>query len=260
MKRYLKLWYMYSVFTTQTALESRFGAILFTIGKFLRFGLFFSFIFIIASSVQEIGGYTFWQMIFVFATFNLVDITTQLFLREVYRFRGYVTSGNLDYFLVRPISPIFRFLFGGSDILDVPLFILSIIFLFISLYMIGGTTITGSIIYILLIFNAFIIALSFHLFVLAVGILTTEVDNALWLYRDLTAMGRIPVTFYTQPVQALITFAIPVGIMITFPAEAVFGSLQGYLLIISFIVGIAFLLLGSLSWRFAIKRYSSASS
>lgn len=260
MKRYLKLWYLYSIYTMQTGLESRFGAILFLIGKLLRFGLFFSFIFIISSAVQNIAGYTFWQMIFVFATFNLVDITSQLFLREVYRFRSYVISGNLDYFLVRPISPVFRFLFGGSDILDLPLFFISIVFLLISLYQIGGTTLEGLISFILLIFNAFVIALSFHLFVLAIGILTTEVDNALWLYRDLTSMGRFPITFYTQPVQAIITFVVPIGIMISFPAEAIFGTLQPLLIVVSFIVGFLFLLLGSLSWRFAIKRYSSASS
>jgi ABC-2 type transport system permease protein len=260
MKRYLKLWFLYSLFSTQTTLDSRFGAILFTIGKILRFGLFFAFIYIIVSSVKNIAGYSFWQLIFVFATFNLVDITSQLFLREVYRFRGYVTSGSLDYFLIRPMSPVFRFLFGGSDILDVPLFIISVIFLFVSLFQIGGTTLSGAIVYLALIINGFFIALSFHLFVLAVGILTTEVDNSLWLYRDITAMGRIPVSFYTQPVQSIITFVIPVGIMITFPAEAIFGRLPIQLLVISFIVGVLFLALGTLSWKFAIKRYASASS
>lgn len=260
MKKYLKLWYIYSLYSSQVGLQSRFGALLFLIGKFLRFGIFLFFIYVLSSEVKDIAGYTFWQMIFVFATFNLVDISSQLLLREVYRFRSYVVTGSLDYFLIRPISPIFRFLFGGADILDIPIFITSIIFLFISLSQLGNLPLTGMIVYFSLVINALLIALSFHIFVLAVGILTTEVDNTLWLYRDLLQMGRIPTDLYTQPIRGIITFAIPVGVMITFPAHAAFGLLPANLIVISFLVGVSFLFLGYGSWRFALKRYSSASS
>ncbi len=260
MKKYLKLWYMYSIYSTQVGLQSRFGAILFLIGKFLRFGMFFFFIYILASGVQEIAGYSFWQIIFVFSTFNLIDVISQIILREVYRFRGYVVSGSLDYFLVRPINPIFRFLFGGADLLDIPILIASIGLLLFSFFKLGGADISNILIYISLIANALIIALSFHIFVLSVGILTTEVDNALWLYRDLISMGRIPVDFYLPPIRGLITFVIPIGIMITFPSQAVFGTLSVGLFFICFMVGFTFLAFSYASWRFAIKRYASASS
>ena len=260
MKRYLRLWYLYSVYSTQIGLQSRFGALLFVIGKFLRFGMFLFFIYILSSAVQEIAGYTFWQMIFIFATFNLIDVSTQLFLREVYRFRSYVVSGEIDYFLVRPIMPIFRFLFGGADALDIPLFITSVVFLIVSLFNIGDVSLPGLFLYLLLIFNAFLIALAFHIFILSVGILTTEVDNTLWLYRDLMSMGRIPIDIYKNPLRTVITFAIPIGIMVTFPAQAVFGTLLPNLVVISFVIGMSFFLFAALSWRFAIRRYSSASS
>jgi len=260
MKRYLKLWYLYSLYSTQIGLQSRFGVVLFLIGKFLKFGMFFFFIYILSSSVKDIAGYSFWQIIFVFSTFNLIDIIAQIFLREVYRFRSYVVSGNMDYLLVRPVVPLFRFLFGGADILDLPVFFVSFGLLIFSFFKIGGADISGIIIYISLIANALLIALAFHIFVLSIGILTTEVDNSLWLYRDLVSMGKIPVTFYTQPVQSVITYIIPIGIMITFPAEAIFGTLKSQLILISFAVGFLFMLVALLSWRFAIKRYSSASS
>lgn len=260
MKRYLKIWYLYSVYSTQVGLQSRFGAILFVIGKFLRFGLFLFFIFILSSSVKEISGYNFWQMIFIFATFNLLDVCAQLFLREVYHFREYVITGSIDYFLVRPIKPIFKFLFGGADVLDVPLFIVSLIFLIISFFNVGEVSISGIFLFLMLLINALLIALSFHIFILSIAILTTEIDNTLWLYRDLISMGKIPIDLYRDPIRSIITFAIPVGIMVTFPAKAMFGSLSLQLIILSFLVGLSFLTVSSLSWRFALKRYSSASS
>lgn len=260
MRKYIKLWYLYSIYSTQVGLQSRLGAVLFLLGKFIRFGVFFFFIYIISNRVKDVAGYSFWQMIFVFATFNLVDTSSQLFLREVYRFRSYVVSGSLDYFLIRPIIPIFRFLFGGADILDVPLLIVSIIFVIFSFLKLNNPDTSNIIIYIVLIFNSLLIALSFHIFVLAIGILTAEVDNALWLYRDLTQMGRIPTDLYTKPIQGIITFAIPIGIMITFPAKALFGILSLKFIFLAFLVGILFLITSYSSWKYAIKRYSSASS
>jgi ABC-2 type transport system permease protein len=226
----------------------------------MRFGIFFFFIFILSGSVEEISGYTFWEMVLVFATFNLVDVSSQLFFREVYRFRSYVLDGSVDYFLVRPMKPIFRFLFGGADILDIPLFVISIFLIVFSFSKISDISLGGIILYIFLIFNAFIIALAFHVFVLGVGVLTTEVDNTLWLFRDLTSMGRIPIDLYKNPLQSFLTFIIPIGIMITFPAKAASGSLLPNLVIISFLVGFIFIIASLFFWRYSLRRYSSASS
>lgn len=259
-KKYFKIWWIMGLYASQVALQSRFGAILFVLGKFLRFFLFALFILILASRVEKIAGYSLWQMILFFATFNLIDILTQLFLREVYRFRSYVVSGDFDYFLVKPISPLFRSLLGGSDILDIPIFLTSVILIIISVFNLSGIDLTGIIMYLILIANAFIIALSFHIIVLAIGVVTTEVDNTLWLYRDLTQMARIPVDVYTQPIRSLITFIVPVGVMITFPAKALMGLLSIFGIIISFFIASVFLIVSLWLWNYSLKNYTSASS
>ncbi len=260
MKRYLKLWYLYSIYSTQIGLQSRFGALLFMIGKLMRFGIFLFFIFILSSSVEEISGYTFWEMMLIFATFNLIDVTSQFLFREVYRFRNYLIDGTVDYYLIRPVKPVFRLLLGGSDILDIPLIIISIFLLFISIYKIGNVSINGILLYFILLINGFIITLAFHVIVIAVGFLSTEVDNLLWLYGDLTEMGRIPIDLYKKPLSSILTFIIPIGVMITFPAQAAFGSLLPRLVFISFLIGFIFLLISAIFWRFSIRKYSSASS
>lgn len=260
MTRYFKIWALMALFASQVAFQSRFGAIFFILGKFLRFALFLFFLMIISSKVSNVSGFSLWEIILFFATFNLVDILSQFFLREVYRFRFYVVSGDFDYFLVKPISPLFRSLFGGSDILDLPLLILSIILIIYSIANLPVITLIGVLKFLFLIVNASIIALSFHIFVLSMGILTTEVDNTLWLYRDLTQMARIPVDVYREPLRTLITFVIPIGVMITFPAKALLGLLTFGGILISLSIGIISLLLSSMFWQFALKRYSSASS
>ena len=259
-RKYLKIWWIMTVSVSQIALTSRFSAIIFIVGKILRFFFFLLFLLILVSKIKTVAGYSIWEVVFFFATFNLVDIIAQLFLREVYRFRSYVVSGDFDYFLTKPLSPLFRSLFGGSDILDIPILILSIIFILFSLGKIGNISVVGIALYILLIFNAFLIATSFHILVLAVGILTTEVDNTLWLYRDLTQMGRVPVDIYREPLRGILTFAVPVGIMMTFPSKALMGLLSIQPVAVALSIGVVLFYLSFKFWKFALKHYSSASS
>lgn len=260
MKKYLKIWLKMSFLSFQIALASRFGAILFILGKLIRFAFFLVFLSLLAAKTKTIAGYSLWQIIFFFATFNLIDSLTQFFLREVYRFRSYVVSGNFDLILSKPISPLFRSLFGASDFLDMPMLVLSVGFLFLAGSNLGSFSFFNIVIFILLIFNALLLACAFHILVLSIGILTTEVDNTIMLYRDITQMGRLPVDIYKAPVGSLITFVIPIGVMMTFPAKALMGILNIEFILAAFLVGFLFLLASIRLWKFSLTQYSSASS
>lgn len=258
--KYLHLWWTMSLNASQVAFQSRFGAIVFMIGKLLRFGFFLLFLIFLVQKTNMIAGYTPWQIIFFYATYNFIDTVPQFLWREVYRFREQVLRGDFDYTLLRPVSPLFRVLFGGSDVLDLLLLFISVGFIIFSVQHIGSIEPLHVVGYIALVLNALFIALAFHIFVLALGIVTTEVDHALWMYRDITQMGRFPIDIYRQPLKGIVTFAIPIGIMMTFPAKAFLGLLTVQGLIMSFVVSGTMLGLSLLFWRSALRRYSSASS
>ena len=259
-KKYLKIWWILTSNSTQTAFQSRFGVIVFLIGKILRVVFFLFFLFILISKTNSLNNYSLWQVIFFYATFNLVDSIPQFFLREVYRFRFYVITGKLDYLFLKPFSALFRALLGGSDVLDLSIIALALALVIYSAFRIDGVSILNAVIYILLLLNAIGIALAFHIGVLALGILTTEVDNSIMLYRDMTQMGRLPVDIYKEPLHALLTFAIPVGIMMTFPAKAMMGLLSFSNIIVATTIGTLFFLLSIKLWKYALKKYASASS
>jgi len=73
-------------------------------------------------------------------------------------------------------------------------------------------------------------------------------------------MGRFPIDIYRQPVRGILTYFIPVAIMMTYPAKAFFGlvNFQGILLAIG-IAGV-FMFISLRFWNFALKKYTSASS
>lgn len=243
----------------QTAFATRGGAVIFLLGKVVRFGFFFYLLLVVVGRTRLVEGYNLDQIVFFFLTFNLVDIIAQLLFREVYRFRPLIVSGDFDLILVKPINPLLRVLLGGADPLDtltlIPLFGL----LFIFATKLGPGTF-DILLYIFLVFNAVLIATAFHIAVLALGILTTAVDHTIMIYRDFTSMGRIPVDFYNQFLRAVLTFVLPVGIMMTVPVKALMGILSPPMILYSFLFGIVFLWSALKFWNLALKNYSSASS
>lgn len=259
-KKYFRIWKILTLASFSISLVSRFGAILFFLGKTLRFIFFLLFLLILTGKTQVVAGYNLWQVVFFFMTFNLVDLTSQLFLREVYRLRPLVVSGNFDLVLVKPVNPLFRVLAGGADLLDLFTLFPLVAFLIYAAIKMGGLDILGIIVYLLLLGNAFLIALALHTIVAAIGVLTTEVDNTIMLYRDLSSMARIPVDIYREPIRSFLTFVIPVGVMITFPAKALMGLLSIQFILISLILGVGLFFLGLGLWHFSLRRYSSASS
>ena len=114
--------------------------------------------------------------------------------------------------------------------------------------------------YVLLLANGLIISTGFHILVLALGILATEVDHAIMIFRDVVSMGRIPTDVYHEPLRMIMTFVIPVGVMMTFPAQALMGLLSPWIMLLSLALGLLFLVLCLKAWGYAITQYSSASS
>lgn len=260
MKKYFLIWWICASNTIQTQLIMRWAVVLFILAKLLRFGVFTLFIFIILNKTNVIAGYTLNQTLLFFLSFNLVDITTQLFFREVYRFRAQIISGNFDFYLIKPVSPLFRSLFGGPDIIDFftlfPL-IFAIIYFMIK---IGNISFFSVLLYLTLILVGFFISLSFHILVLSLAILTTEIDHAIMLYRDVMGMGRMPIDIYKEPIRGLLTFVIPVGIMMSFPAKALLNIIDVFSVFYALTFMAAIFYISLLVWNYAVTKYSSASS
>ncbi|MEK7163911.1 MAG: ABC-2 family transporter protein [Patescibacteria group bacterium] len=256
----IKLIYRYFSNSLQQAIFNIPIFSIFLVSKVIRVALFAVFIYFMLSGLSNIGGYSRDQMIIFYLIFNLIDTSAQLLFREVYRFRPLLISGGFDMVLVKPFNPLIRVMVGGPDFIDFAMLI--ILLSTISYYIVFVTKIEilSFIPFLLLIVNSLIIAAAFHIFVLAIGILTLSVDHLVMIYRDLTALARIPIDVYTQPVRSLLTFIIPIGIMFTFPAKALFGLLNWQLILTSFVFGLVSLFLSLKFWNYSLKYYQSASS
>jgi len=257
----IRVWLMVSSRAAQSQLLTNWAGVLFLLGKVIRFLLFFLFLFVILGKNNSLVGYTREQVILFFLEFNLIDITTQFFFRGVYVFRPLVVSGNFDLDLLRPLPSFFRPIFGWTDVLDlitlIPLWIYFIWFIIFHNLIFNSMDV---ILFFFFLLNSLIVAFSLHLFVCSICLLTTEIDHMIMVYRDLTNMARFPTEIYQKGIQFILTFPIPIIILITVPAKALMGLLSWQMAGFSFLIGIIFLKWSFKFWQYSLKRYSSASS
>lgn len=241
------------------AFNSRLGAAMFLTGKIMRFLLFLYFLYLLVSHTNTLAGYSVTQVIFFFLTFNFIDVASQFLFRGVYLFRSSIITGQFDFDLLKPMRPLFRALVGRVDVLDF-LTLVPLMGLIIWLIPQMSNSLWNVLSYWLLVANGLIIAMAFHIFIIGLGIVTLEVDHAVWIYRDLTSMGKIPVDVYKEPVRSLLTNIIPVGVMMTIPAKTLMGISSSSIMVVSLIIGLVALWLSLRYWRYALTKYSSASS
>ncbi len=256
MKHNFQIFLLFAKNSMRVTTQGRTGVVIFTLGKVVRFVFMFLLLFFIFQRTRVLKGYTLQQVALFYMIYNLIDTISQILFREVYRFRSLVVSGSLDTILLKPYHPFLRILLGGVDLLDL---ILIVPYIIISLYIALQKTVTLSnfILFIALFINSLVIATSFHILVLAFGVLTTEVDHTILIYRDATSLGRFPMALYQEPIRSIFTFIIPVGIMMSFPTQALLGvvSVNGF--IISIVISSILFYCAIRSWNYSLKKYQS---
>lgn len=259
--RVLKVWWKVTQLAVQSQLLNVAATLLFLTGKAVRFVFYFVFLFQVLASSKSLASYGWKEIIVFFLIFNLVDIVSQALFRGVYHFRPLIVSGDYDLDLLKPLPSFFRPIFGMADIFDfITLFPLSILlaFFFFQNQLFSG--VGNILLFFILLLNSLLIAFSFHLFVCAVCVLTTEIDHLVWVYRDLTGMARFSTDIYPRAIQTTLTLIIPVVVLMTVPAKALLGLLSWQWVVLSLIMG-GISLWGSFKfWKYALVRYSSASS
>lgn len=257
MKKNLAIFLLFSKYSIKTAFQSPIGVGLFTAGKLVRFAMFFLFVYYLIFKTKLLAGYDVNQTVIFYLTYNIIDTFSQLFFREVYRFRPLIISAEFDTILVKPYHPFLRILVGGLDPMDAFIGLIYVAMLIFFILQAGPITLLGIVGFIALVINAFIIALAFHIAVLALGILSTEVDHTIMIYRDMTKMASFPIDIYQEPIRSIFTFIIPIGVMMTFPVKSLFGLLDMKLTMISFAIALISLIVSLILWNRALRKYQS---
>lgn len=96
--------------------------------------------------------------------------------------------------------------------------------------------------------------------VVAAAFWVVRLDNLAYLFGAIFDFARWPSTVFKGVFRIVFTFVIPLGIMTTYPAEALLGTISPRSALISIAGSIVFFFAARAIWKRAIARYTSASS
>lgn len=258
---YWRVWKMWSFNALQETFVNRGTNALFFLGKSIRLVMTLVVLLLIKQNITTFAGYTADQMIVFFLVYQFIESISQALFRGVYTFGRQVRNGEFDFDLLKPINPLFRALLGTPDINDV-LFLLPSTA--ISIYILStldlNITLTSVLGFLVLMINSLVIAAALFIIVLSIAIFTTDIDGVIWMYRDLARLGQFPVSAYLELMRFALFFLVPIGMMITVPAELLLNIELSYSLVIVVAVAAAFLGFSLWLWNTALRNYTSASS
>jgi len=251
--------------TASNALQETFvnrGAhAMFFLGKTIRFVMATVFLLLIRNNVTEVGGYSADAMIVFYLTYQTIDTLAQVFYRGVYEFGNSIRTGSFDGILTKPINALFTVLTGIPDVNDAFFFVISTA---VSIYLVAtadlSITLSSSLWYLFLLGISFLIATGIHIFVLCITLLTTDSNNVMFTYRDVSRLGQFPITIYGELIRFSLFFIIPIGLMVTIPAQVLLNLELTYSILFTTLFGIAFFTASIQTWNWTLKKYSSASS
>lgn len=262
LKSYFRVWLKLTTQQFQSQISNARGAaILFILGKLFRLSTAFLLVYLVVGRAKLISGYSLEQAILILALFNFFSTLTQLFMRGIYMFRQKVVDGSFDFYLLNPLSELFYSLFSFTDPMDL-LLIIPYGGIVVWAWLGAGYALTLPLVAALLIalIIAFVMAISWHIIIMGVGIRYLEVDNTIMLYRDLERLAAMPVSMYGKWGETVLTYLFPFGLMATIPANIIFGLTNPYYLIGFSLLAIIQLKIALWYWQKSLLTYSSASS
>jgi ABC-2 type transport system permease protein len=201
------------------------------------------------------------MLLLFFAMMNVVDNALQLIYRGLTILPRQVRSGEFDFTLSRPVSPFFWSTFCIFDFFDLTTVPLSIGFLWYAVHLLPySPSLSAWLLTICCLVIGMLLALLLNILIATLAFWTPEIENGVWLYRDLSYISRFPMEIFPRALQWSMTFILPFFMIVAFPAKALMGRLSLDLVIASVVFTLLLGLFVRHLWKTGLSRYTSASS
>lgn len=213
---------------------------------------------------QTLNGWSFSETLTLLGIYLLVQAVKNLFigpsLSSMAGLDGDLWSGKFDFILLKPIPTQFYVSFRHWRLWALFDLLISIVVIGIALFQLQIQFFWGQL---LLFFFALLVSLSLIYSILL--ILSTTAfwylgTPLLWVFDSIIQMGRFPIGIYPGFLKMLLIWVIPIGMIITVPAQFLTGQIEIGYLIGGAILSVSFFVISMTFFKISLKRYASASS
>lgn len=242
--------------------EFRFNTLVWTLMEFLWFGLFFLSVNLVFGQVEAVAGWAKDEALLLICVYSLFhDFLWTFVLDNMLSFSFYIRRGELDFVLLKPLSPRFyvstRFFESDHYLKIVFLFFLINHFLGrLEIIVSLGTWLLFVVLFglgLLVIYNVFFLLTTTNFWFI-------NLFNLQELFDGIVDLARFPIYIFKGSLRFVFIYLIPVAFIATFPTQALLGQVGWEKVIWGIFLAIITFIISQWFWHFALKHYQSASS
>jgi ABC-2 type transport system permease protein len=209
-----------------------------------------------------IAGWTFERALVVVGFFTILRaILDGAVNPSLYAVVDQIRQGTLDFVLLKPADAQFLVStarFEPWKALDV---VSAVGILAWAFHLLGrAPSAWGAALSLVMLVAGLMVLYSVWIFVISAAFWVVRLDNLAFLFGSVFDFARWPVAIFKGAWRVLFTFIIPLGLMTTYPAEALLGALAPGTAVLAGLGSIAFATVARVVWTRSIARYTSASS
>ena len=223
--------------------------------------IFFSIIF---GNVDQIGDWSKWEVVLLVGTHQIIaQLFQAFFFTNVSNIPELVRTGKLDSLLALPIDSQFAVStkqFGLDSVVNA---LLGGVVVIVSLVNLNIVPSVGSVLlYLVAICFGVTIHYAIMLALAAVSFWIVRAQGLVYGYFNFLQVARYPDALFPRMFRFIFSWIVPVIIVANIPARLLIKPLEqpGWLMFHLIFAGSAALVMSRVFWRFALRRYSSASS
>jgi ABC-2 type transport system permease protein len=208
-----------------------------------------------------VAGWTHVEVLVVIGLFFALNGLRQALLQpNLEQMTDYVRQGTLDFLLTKPFDAQLLVSLRHvrvNNLLD-PL--LGLALATVGIVLSGrGVSVAALASFLLLLLCAVLLMYALTVVLMALAVVLVAAEELGRVSFAFVELSRFPVEFYRNPVQAILT-VVPVAFLTTYPAAALLGRLDAYLLLVAPAVAVGTVVLATLAWRRSLRSYAGASA
>ncbi len=238
-------------------MEDRIFFVAFTVGSIAGILLNVVLFQAIWGQVNTLAGWTLPEAYVLLGTWQLVEnISWMTFLRGLNRVSYWVRNGEFDRFLVIPLKTKTYISYRFANVtMSLPALVTSC--LLIAYGIIQAEMSLNPLGFAALLLCGLAMNFAIRTIVAAVSI-TNPVESPFYLTSELMHLGKYPLQIYRGLTKHILTFLVPVGIMVTVPVRTLFGTATMTEIITAVIVAATFYLFSDWLFTHQLRRYESS--